>query len=83
MAPTGEFVLPIGPMPLPDATSDETNNDTLKLFTARARAARPSFELCDDNRAEVLALCRRLEGIPPGHRAGRGTPARHAAGTDP
>ncbi|NUP41011.1 MAG: LuxR family transcriptional regulator [Streptomyces sp.] len=64
VALAGEFVLPIGPMPLPDATSDETDNDTLKLFTARARAARPSFALSDDNRAEVLALCRRLEGIP-------------------
>ncbi|WP_439947337.1 transposase [Streptomyces sp. BBFR109] len=60
----GECVVPIGPMPQPDAASDETNNDTLKLFAARARAARPSFELCEDNRSEVLALFRRLDGIP-------------------
>lgn len=64
VALAGEFVLPIGPMPQPDAGCDETNNDTLKLFAARARAASPSFALCDDNRAEVLALCRRLDGIP-------------------
>lgn len=64
VALAGERVLPIGPMPQPDAGSDETNNDTLKLFAARARAARPSFELCEDNRSEVLALCRRLDGIP-------------------
>jgi non-specific serine/threonine protein kinase len=64
VALAGECVLPIGPMPQPDATSDEKNNDTLQLFMARAQAARPSFELRDDNRAEILTLCRRLEGIP-------------------
>jgi predicted ATPase/DNA-binding CsgD family transcriptional regulator len=64
LALADERVLDIAPMPEPHAHSDATNNDTLKLFTVRAQAARSSFELCDDNRAEVVALCRRLEGIP-------------------
>ncbi|MCP2335181.1 helix-turn-helix transcriptional regulator [Actinomadura rupiterrae] len=60
----GEYVLPIPPMPEPDAGADETTNDTLALFTARAQAAESSFVLSNDNRAEVIALCRRLDGIP-------------------
>ncbi|MFJ3666780.1 ATP-binding protein [Streptomyces sp. NPDC090106] len=60
----GEFVLPIEPMPEPAPTAGEQDNDTLALFVSRARAALPSFELCDDNRSEVIALCRRLDGIP-------------------
>lgn len=34
------------------------------LFAARATAARPDFRLDDETRADVAALCRRLEGLP-------------------
>ncbi|MFC9976625.1 ATP-binding protein [Spirillospora sp. NPDC127200] len=60
----GEFVLPISSLPEPDAADDETTNDTLALFVARAQAARPGFALNENNRAEVIALCRRLDGMP-------------------
>lgn len=60
----GECVLPIPPMPSPDADADEHENDALALFVARAKAAMPSFALDADNRSEVIALCRRLDGIP-------------------
>ncbi|MCP2341429.1 ATP-binding protein [Actinomadura rupiterrae] len=60
----GECVLQIPPMPRPGAGADETTSDTVALFVARAQAARPSFVLCADNRAEVIAVCRRLDGIP-------------------
>lgn len=59
MALAGEFVLLVPPMPQPGTDVDEHSNDTLALFVARAR-----FVLCDDNRAEVIALCQRLDGIP-------------------
>ena len=36
----------------------------LAMFTARARAATPQFVLNDDNRAAVIEICRRLDGIP-------------------
>ncbi|MFF9197825.1 ATP-binding protein [Streptomyces sp. NPDC014779] len=64
VAVPGECVLPILPMPSPDADSSEQESDALALFVARAKAALPSFGLHDDNRAEVIALCRRLDGIP-------------------
>ncbi|WP_331752725.1 LuxR C-terminal-related transcriptional regulator [Streptomyces anthocyanicus] len=60
----GEFVLPIRPMPSPEADADEQDNDALALFVARARAALPSFSFTEENRSEVIALCRRLDGIP-------------------
>ncbi|MEU7295142.1 LuxR C-terminal-related transcriptional regulator [Streptomyces exfoliatus] len=60
----GECVLPIPPMPSPESDADEHGNDALALFVARAKAALPSFELNADNRSEVIALCRRLDGIP-------------------
>ncbi|WP_245654525.1 ATP-binding protein [Streptomyces violens] len=60
----GECVLPIPPMPEPEADASEHDNDALALFVARAKAGLPSFELGDENRSEVIALCRRLDGIP-------------------
>ncbi|MFD3343809.1 LuxR C-terminal-related transcriptional regulator [Streptomyces anthocyanicus] len=60
----GEYVLPIPPMPTPEADADEHGNDSLALFVTRAKAALPTFELNTDNRSEVVALCRRLDGIP-------------------
>ncbi|POX37718.1 LuxR family transcriptional regulator [Streptomyces sp. Ru73] len=64
LALPGEFVLPIPPMPEPDGDASEHDNDALALFVARAQAALPSFALGEENRAEVIALCRRLDGIP-------------------
>ncbi len=60
----GECVLPIPPMPSPEADAEEHDNDALALFVARAKAATSSFELNAENRCEVIALCRRLDGIP-------------------
>ncbi|MGH3670849.1 MAG: ATP-binding protein, partial [Pseudonocardiaceae bacterium] len=51
----GEQVLPVAPLAPPDAVT---------LFIQRATAAWPSFEVTNENAAEVAEICRRLEGLP-------------------
>jgi predicted ATPase/DNA-binding CsgD family transcriptional regulator len=65
----GEHVLPIPPLELPRAQADESldqlrQNESVELFTERASAASGSFELTASNRAAVVDLCRRLDGLP-------------------
>ena len=38
--------------------------EAVRLFTERARAARPSFTLSPENVGAVTAICRRLDGMP-------------------
>jgi len=38
--------------------------DAVALFTDRAQQARPQFSLRDDERAAVVDICRRLDGLP-------------------
>jgi predicted ATPase/DNA-binding CsgD family transcriptional regulator len=40
------------------------HNEAVRLFAARAGAARPSFSLAADNAAAVADLCRALDGVP-------------------
>ncbi|MFE3068813.1 BTAD domain-containing putative transcriptional regulator [Streptomyces sp. NPDC059247] len=51
----GESVRPVEPLP-PDPAH--------RLFTERARAVRPSFDLARDGGAAVDEICRRLDGLP-------------------
>jgi predicted ATPase/DNA-binding CsgD family transcriptional regulator len=65
----GEHVLPIPPLELPRAQSDESldqlrQNESVELFTQRASAASGGFELTESNRKAVVDLCRRLDGLP-------------------
>lgn len=65
----GEHVLPIPPLELPRAQADESldqlrQNESVALFTERASAASGRFELTDSNKAAVVDLCRRLDGLP-------------------
>jgi predicted ATPase/class 3 adenylate cyclase/DNA-binding CsgD family transcriptional regulator len=39
-------------------------DEALELFTDRARHVRPDFSITDDNRAAVVEICRRLDGMP-------------------
>ncbi len=64
-----EHVLPIPPLELPRAQADESldqlrQNESVELFTERASAASGGFELTASNRAAVVDLCRRLDGLP-------------------
>jgi len=65
----GEHVLPIPPLELPRAQADESldqlrQNESVELFAERASAASGGFELTAANRAAVVDLCRRLDGLP-------------------
>ena len=66
---TGEHVIPIPPLELPRAQGDESLgqlrlNESIELFTERAAAAAGRFELTASNRAAVVDVCRRLDGLP-------------------
>jgi len=39
-------------------------DESITLFTDRARHARPDFHLADDNTAAIAEICRRLDGMP-------------------
>jgi predicted ATPase/DNA-binding CsgD family transcriptional regulator len=55
----GEVVYPITPLAVPD-----DGGDALALFTDRVQAVMPGFQDTDANRAQVVMLCRGLDGIP-------------------
>jgi predicted ATPase/DNA-binding CsgD family transcriptional regulator len=61
----GEQLMHIDPFPVPDEPSPGAEaQEALQLFVERARAVAPGFELTDVNRDTVLAICRRLDGLP-------------------
>jgi predicted ATPase len=63
----GEHVFPVEPLPLPSeraSLSDVGENVAVRLFCARAKAARPVFVLTDDNARLVATICHRLDGLP-------------------
>jgi predicted ATPase len=53
-------------LPPPGAATivDLAASDAACLFAARARLARPGFQLTDDNARPVARVCRRLDGLP-------------------
>ncbi|MFD7668195.1 ATP-binding protein [Streptomyces sp. NPDC059788] len=61
-----EETLALGPLPVPAADGDDAADvaDAVVLLADRAAEAVPGFAVTDANRAEVSALCRRLEGLP-------------------
>ena len=65
----GEAEFPLSPLGLPDqaGTADLERVQTcgaVALFVQQARAARPTFALTPDNVHDVVAICRRLDGLP-------------------
>ena len=62
-----EYLLP--PLDLPPlmrhpSAAVLTQYATVRLFCERAQAARPSFELTDENAPAIAEICRRLDGLP-------------------
>lgn len=63
----GEVVLPVPPLSVPDPNrlpKGQSRDDAVALFTERAAAAVPGFELTEDNKATVARICQRLDGLP-------------------
>lgn len=66
----GEQQYPVAPLgiprvsPHPPSVSEAAQAHSVQLFVQRARMADPRFELSDDNVADVVAICRRLDGLP-------------------
>ncbi|MCD6034237.1 MAG: transcriptional regulator, family, partial [Thermomicrobiales bacterium] len=66
---SGEFALPIPPLELPSLArplrfDDALASEAVRLFVDRARAVQNHFELTEDNAEAVVAICRRLDGLP-------------------
>ncbi|RSM70452.1 LuxR family transcriptional regulator [Amycolatopsis sp. WAC 01375] len=64
----GEHVLSIPPLAVPheqNTTSQEALTfGAVRLFAERAAVVVPSFEVTENNVADVVRLCRRLDGLP-------------------
>jgi predicted ATPase len=63
----GEREVPIAPLPVPElpGTPERLLEFAgVQLFVNRAQAMRPDFQLTARNVESVVALCRKLEGIP-------------------
>jgi non-specific serine/threonine protein kinase len=61
------FLVPALAIPETGATVDPKaliENEAVRLFVDRARGAQPDFDLTADNAADVIEICRRLDGIP-------------------
>jgi predicted ATPase/DNA-binding SARP family transcriptional activator len=63
----GEREFPVRPLPIPAATETPEQlklSASVQLFTDRAQAVKPSFQITEQNSTAVAALCAKLEGIP-------------------
>jgi predicted ATPase len=65
----GEREYPLQPLetPKPDrelSLRDVTGNPAVEMFVDRARDAAPNFRLTQMNATAVVAICRRLDGLP-------------------
>jgi predicted ATPase len=65
----GEFEYPVPPLNLPDQEEltnleDAAQSESMQLFTSRARAAAPQFELNENNVPAVAQICSQLDGLP-------------------
>ncbi|MEO3824793.1 BTAD domain-containing putative transcriptional regulator [Actinomadura sp. B10D3] len=65
---TGEALCPVPSLPLPDedvtAPADALGYASVRLFADRAAAVRPGFAVDGSTVADVVAICRALDGIP-------------------
>lgn len=63
-----EQQLPVRALAIPDPATVRAPGDAqvgaVELFVQRARLVRPGFALTQENVGDVVALCRRLDGLP-------------------
>jgi predicted ATPase/DNA-binding SARP family transcriptional activator len=66
----GEQLLPIRGMTLPEEVvadpAEALASSAVQLFAQAALRVQPTFRLSDDNLAQVIAICRRVAGLPLG-----------------
>lgn len=62
----GERQYPVPPLRLPnsDTWAQPGQAGAVELFVQNARTFKPDFKLTADNRADILTICRRLDGLP-------------------
>ncbi|MBA3265855.1 MAG: hypothetical protein H0T14_05695 [Nocardioidaceae bacterium] len=62
----GERQHAVPPLELPDQTAHEdvAQSGAVQLFVQSAQAVKSSFTLTAENAADVVAICRRLDGLP-------------------
>jgi predicted ATPase/DNA-binding CsgD family transcriptional regulator len=66
---SGERIVAVPPLELPSADDEQPvarllQNEAVSLFVERSAAASGSFVLSASNRAAVVGVCRRLDGLP-------------------
>jgi predicted ATPase/DNA-binding SARP family transcriptional activator len=67
LAITGETLLPVGPLELPEENApvgQAAERAAVRLFLDRAAAVRPGFVMDAGNAADIVAICRQLDGLP-------------------
>ncbi|MYX05475.1 AfsR/SARP family transcriptional regulator [Streptomyces sp. SID8375] len=67
LAVDGEVLVPLGPLALPEPHEEAgqaRRTASVRLFTERAAAVRPGFDVDEHNLAEVLRVVRGLDGMP-------------------
>jgi predicted ATPase/class 3 adenylate cyclase len=65
----GEYEYPVRPLELPDPENLPPiealgQNEAIRLFTERARAANATFSLTNENAPAIAEICARLDGLP-------------------
>ncbi len=64
----GEYEHPVPPLELPPSTGADlaaaNDSGAVTLFVDRAAMVRPGFELTGQNVADVVDICRRVDGLP-------------------
>jgi predicted ATPase len=64
----GEWEYPVSPLTTPPEQGQPaeviTDYEAVALFQERASAVKPDFSITDANRAAVVDICRRLDGLP-------------------
>jgi non-specific serine/threonine protein kinase len=64
----GEVLFSVPPLPVPAGLPADSGkiggNDSVRLFVERARLRLPGFLLTQENARPVVAVCRRLDGLP-------------------
>ncbi|TMR88890.1 BTAD domain-containing putative transcriptional regulator [Nonomuraea basaltis] len=62
---TGESILPVAPLRLPPPEADDPlGYPSVRLFADRAAAVQPGFAVHAGNAAQVVRICRALDGLP-------------------